>query len=337
MCIDEIDSAARVSRRRFLGLSTAVGLAATGAALAPNLVLPGLAHGAHAAPAGGGPATAGVNFRWFGVAGWEISFGSKTILIDPWLTRTVTGALLGRPVDNTVQTTPNEALLDQHFQKADIILISHGHYDHTPDIPFIAQRTGARVFGSETHMNLMRALGVPEAKLSTVRGGENMEFDGFSIEVFPSLHGLSAAKQFVVPHHLITVPAKPTTPADFSEGDTLDYQLTVADRYRIFMMGTANYIERALTGLQPDVALIALANYRQTHQYLPRLLRVLNYPSLVMPTHWDNWEKPLDQPAQDLRDILGPDGNLDLFVQEVQQLSPQSQVTVLDYLQSYAP
>src|SRR5581483_1678084 len=254
----------------------------------------------------------GVNLRSLGTAGWEFTFGNTTILLDPWLTRTVLGGLLGRPSDPTVKMTPNTALLDQQIHKADIILISHGHYDHTPDIPYIAQKTGARVFGSETHMNIMRALGVPEAQLSTVRGGENMSFGGFSIEVFPSLHGLSATKQILAPHTLVTVPSTPPSiSTDFPEGGALTYQITIADSYRIFAMGTANYIERAISGLQPDLALLAVANYTQTYQYVPRLMAALNNPGLVLPTHWDNWEKPLDQPAVDMRDILGDAGNVD--------------------------
>lgn len=54
---------------------------------------------------------------------------------------------------------------------------------------------------------------------------------------------------------------------------------------------------------------------------------MLNYPATILPTHWDNWEKPLTEPAV---------GNVDPRVAEVKQLSPNSQVVVLDHLQSYA-
>lgn len=334
MCMEELESSARLSRRHLFGTGAALGLAAAlGGALTSA---PARVHAAVGAQAQSG--SAGVNLRCLGTAGWEFTFGNTTILLDPWLTRTVLGGLLGRPSDPTVKMTPNTDLLDQQIHKADIILISHGHYDHTPDIPYIAQKTGARVFGSETHMNLMRALGVPEAQLSTVRGGENMRFDGFSIEVFPSLHGLSATKQILAPHTLVTVPDPPPSVAgDFPEGGTLSYQITIADSYRMFAMGTANFIERAISGLQPDLALLAVANYTQTYQYVPRLMAALNNPGIVLPTHWDNWEKPLDQPAVDMRDILGDDGNVDKFMAAVQQVSPSTQTVAVDHLQSFAP
>jgi L-ascorbate metabolism protein UlaG (beta-lactamase superfamily) len=334
MCIEELESSARVSRRRLFGSGAALGLAATLGSVAS--IAPIRAQAAAAAQRQAGDA--GVNLRCLGTAGWEFTFGNTTILLDPWLTRTVLGGLLGRPSDPTVKMTPNTDLIDQQIQKADIILISHGHYDHTPDIPYIAKKTGARVFGSETHMNLMRALGVPEAQLSTVRGGENMRFDGFSIEVFPSLHGLSATKQILAPHHLITVPSPPpSVSVDFPEGDTLAYQITIADSFRMFAMGTANFVERALSGLQPDLALLAVANYTQTYQYVPRLMNALGNPRLVLPTHWDNWEKPLDQPAVDMHDILGDDGDVNKFMAAVQQVSPATQTVLVDHLQSFAP
>jgi len=94
-------------------------------------------------------------------------------------------------------------------------------------------------------------------------------------------------------------------------------------------MSTGNFVERELTGLHPDVAILgATSTYTQTHRYNERLLGVLNYPGVVMPTHWDNLEKPLTDPAV---------GNVDPWVSEVKQLSPNSQVVVVDHLQSYAP
>jgi hypothetical protein len=63
-----------VSRRDILS----VGLL-TGAASAASPFLPGLAYGAETIDKNGGPGSAGVNFKWFGTDGWEISFANRTI------------------------------------------------------------------------------------------------------------------------------------------------------------------------------------------------------------------------------------------------------------------
>ncbi len=111
-----------MSRRGFLAGSLAAGTAAA-ASLGRSLVLPGVAEGADAAPAGGGPGTAGVSFKWFGTNGWEITFGNKTILIDPWFNRFESGFLQNKLSHDTLLPT-DTALIDQHVRKADQILVT---------------------------------------------------------------------------------------------------------------------------------------------------------------------------------------------------------------------
>jgi hypothetical protein len=90
MCfVDDASLAVHVSRRSVLGAGLAVGAAL--AASGRSLLLPGVAEGAETAPAGGGPGGAGLSFTWFGTNGWEISFGGKTILFDPWFNRFTSG------------------------------------------------------------------------------------------------------------------------------------------------------------------------------------------------------------------------------------------------------
>ena len=57
----------------------------------------------------------------------------------------------------------------------------------------------------------------------------------------------------------------------------------------------------------------------------------------ILPTHWDNFEKPFTEPAQDLRAVFGDPGNLDLWVKEAKRVSPKSKVVVLKFFESYAP
>lgn len=325
-----------ISRRGFLGTGVAAGLTATAVDWSRAL-LPGVAEGAEPAPRGGGPGMAGVNFKWFGTNGWEISFGTKTILFDPWFSRGVQTGFLAGKFDPKTQLAVEEALIDQHVKKADQILIGHGHWDHLADVPYIAKKTTGQVIGSETHANLMRAFGVPEGKIVQVEGGENMQFDGYTIEVFPGLHSLGPTKKFVVPGHLYHVPSMPTTVSELPEGDSLIYLITIGGKFRIFLMSTANYVERAIAGLKPDVALVASIFANQIHDFTPRLLRVLNNPRILLPTHWDNFEKPLTEPPQDLRSLFGDPANLDLWVKEVKQLSPRSRVVTMKYFESFAP
>ena len=329
-------AAQRISRRGLLEAGLLSGVAAA-TGMGNSLLLPGVAEGAETPPRSGGPGAAGVNLKWFGTDSWEITFGGKTLLFDPWFSRGVQTGFLAGKFDAKTPLKVEESLVDQHVKKADQILIGHGHWDHLADVPYIAKKTNAQVIGSETHANLMRAFGVPEGKIVQVEGGENMQFDGYTIEVFPGLHSLGPTKKFAVPGHLYHVPPMPTTVGELPEGDSLIYLITIGGRFRIFLMSTANYYERAIVGLKPDVALVASIFANQIHEFTPRLLKALNYPALVLPTHWDNFEKPLTEPPQDLRDLFGDPANLDLWVKEVKKIAPKSRIVTMKYFESFAP
>jgi len=203
----------RLSRRGLLGAGSA-GLAATTFAhtpafAQPSRFAPGLLGGAAPISQAGGPGLAGVNLQSFGTNAWKITFADKTIWIDPWLTRYDSGVFSGK-FNGATPISVDTAVLDTYVTRADIILLGHGHFDHIADVPYLAKKTGAMVIGSETHHNMLRAFGVAGKQLVHVSGRENMQFDGFSIEVFRALHGLDANKQFLSPQTLLTVPSLPT-------------------------------------------------------------------------------------------------------------------------------
>jgi len=118
MCFFDTSSlpagSAGISRRQLLGGGVAAGIAGAALGWGKSLLLPGVAEGAEAATKGGGPGSAGVNFKWLGTNGWEITFGNKTILMDPWFGRFDTGFFAGKFNPNTPLAT-DEALIDQHI------------------------------------------------------------------------------------------------------------------------------------------------------------------------------------------------------------------------------
>ena len=179
---------------------------------------------------------------------------------------------------------------------------------------------------------------MPEGKIVQVKGGEYMQFDGYTIEVFPSVHSMGGTKKYAVPGHVVSIPPTPPTKlGDLPEGDTLIYVLTIGGKYSIFLMSSGNYIERGIAGLRPDVALIAPLFSNNTHAFTPRLVKALNYPKIVLPTHWDDFEAPLSEPPRDLRGIYGDVANLDLWVKEMKTVSPKTRIVTTSYFGSFAP
>jgi L-ascorbate metabolism protein UlaG (beta-lactamase superfamily) len=63
-------------------------------------------------------------FTWYGHSCWEITTpGGKTILVDPWF------------------SNPNSPKGADRVESCDLMLVSHGHFDHFGDALMIASRT----------------------------------------------------------------------------------------------------------------------------------------------------------------------------------------------------
>jgi L-ascorbate metabolism protein UlaG (beta-lactamase superfamily) len=278
-----------------------------------------------------------ISLAYLGTAGWQIVSGKMVILIDPYLTRAKypspnddVSADDPRPLVNVSSIVETDtAVVDAHIQRADFILLTHTHPDHSLDMPYIARKTGARVIGTESTANVARAYSLPERQIHVVKGGETLHFDGFAVRVIPSVHGIFRKPlpgQTAGPPPL--VPAGLNAPLRFGqhqEGGTLAYLIEIGG-HRIIVFGSMNYIESELTGLRPDIALIgAMPERNNIDDYTPRLMKALGNPPVVLPTHWDRFNVPYtvsQEPAV---------RRLQSFLDEIKAVSPQTRVIVPEY------
>ena len=290
------------------------------------------------------PVAGGVTLKYLGTAGWEISDGRTTLLVDPYLSRLQMTSpnddvLSGDSRKRFTQADAGEsdtATIDQHIQRADFILVTHTHPDHALDVPYIARKTGATVIGTESARNLARAYGIPGDKLIVARGGDDLEFEGWSVRVIPSLHGILRRAPFLrrdpnAPPAPSVIPLDVTAPLhlnQFAEGGTLAYLIRLGGK-QLLVFGSMNYIEREVEGLRPDVALVgAMPERREIHDYTGRLLKAIGYPRMVLPTHWDRFNVSYDvsqAPAIE---------RLQSFLADVKAASPRSVVTVPKYFEA---
>ncbi|GAA2435208.1 MBL fold metallo-hydrolase [Streptomyces macrosporus] len=332
-----------MSRRGLLGASaaglSAAGLTAAGVAVASDAP----ADRARPRSARTEPGTSGVRLRWLGNNGWEIRVARPgkrpaTVLIDPWLTRFRTGTYTEAGADPTTELVVDKDAIDRHRLRADQILVTHGHYDHLPDVPHLAATTDATVLGTESHANLLLALAEPEerdaleGRLSVVSGGEHLQLEGYSIRVLRSLHSMTGARARV-PFPGTRPggpPPRPKTIADLVEGGTLAYAITCdATGFTVVNFGGSNFSAADLAGLSPDLAMIQPGG-ATVHDYVPRLLSCLDHPPYVVPTHWDDVDEPLDEPAVDWGGLTG-------LRNAVRAASPSTRFVVVDHLETFTP
>ena len=275
-----------------------------------------------------------LQLKYFGTAGWEITDGNITVLIDPYITRMKLGTGPGVSAEDTRKTVlrsdifvSDTLLIDSLITKADFILVHHSHFDHLADVPYIAKKTGAKVIGTETTRNILRGYGIPESQLYPVKGGEDYQFENFSVQVIPSIHSALNDKHYIDSRTYTETPKTPLKVSEFVEGGSLMFLARFA-KHQILTMASMNFVERELVGQKPDI-LLAGVNRSQLglYKYNERLLAVTNYPKIIIPTHWDNFRLPYGFSQQS-----GVDQKLIPFQEEVKRLSPHSKVIIPEHL-----
>ncbi|GAA2333770.1 MBL fold metallo-hydrolase [Streptomyces kunmingensis] len=329
-----------VSRRNVLRNSVVVG--ALGVAGAPGTA-------SATVPLGGSVRDnrlggSGVKLRWLGIAGWELSFDGHRILIDPYLTRQPYTDSAGA-ADMTRKLQVNHRIIDwvlrEHLTSApEFVLLTHGHWDHLADVPYLLDHPAWRdqeinVLGTETHMHLLTAMGVPGTgrrhRLVTVSGEEVLRHPlqssdkpsrpDYTIEVVRSLHSQLGGYGFDPYGTLTAPPARPRTLGDLVEGGTLGYQVTVGDRLSVmFLSGSANFAARAVAGATPDVLVLGASGHAAVHDYFERAVATLGRPPVIVPSHHDDLVTALDDPTvhdtvnrrvvDRLQQVLGADGRV---------------------------
>jgi L-ascorbate metabolism protein UlaG (beta-lactamase superfamily) len=224
-----------------------------------------------------------VILKWLGTAGWEIELGKTVILIGPFLTRK------DRSLD-VEWKTDEEAVLNV-IKAAEYVFAGHSHHDHIGDIPFIAKRFGSKIIGSRTTTNLALTAGVDKSQVITIRGGENLVFKDFSVQVIESRHGWREGKAPRRENEEIYKPwSGPIRGRDFVDGGSYIYYFSFG-KHRVLHQSTGNVIQEKMKGLRPDIAL--MNSGRQGYDFAS-VLKMLN-PKVIIVHHFDDWGAPISE------------------------------------------
>ena len=95
--------------------------------------------------------------------------GTTTLLFDDGTDQILFDALLSRPsflnaILGQLETDKDIAdriMRNYDFSRLRAIFISHTHYDHALDAPYLSNVSGATIYGSESAMNIGRITGIP--------------------------------------------------------------------------------------------------------------------------------------------------------------------------------
>ena len=228
----------------------------------------------------------GLTIRYLGVSGYEVTDGTTVVLLDPTPTRPPPLALLTGPL------VPDEAWGEKECPRADFILVNHTHFDHALDVPAIAQRTHARVLGSQSTVNLARSRGVPADRTQVVKPGDHLTLGTFTIDVRGSRHtdiaGISQPMGGVIP-----VDAGPLWFWQFKLDETLAYRLE-ANGTSIWFHPTSTFAKGEVGGPPASTLIVGVTGEKATREKVSGLLAETK-PIRVLPTHYDNFFQPMQK------------------------------------------
>ena len=240
-----------------------------------------------------------MKITFFGTTTLLLDDGKNQIFLDAHMTRpSLMKYIFGSaPTDRAVV---DEKLKLNHIDRLKAIFVSHSHHDHVMDAPYIAQKTGAVIYGSSSAMNVARGGDIPEEQLVEFQANETYEVDDYRIKVIPSIH----SKPTLINNDLgqtIDEPLRqPAKLRNYKEGGSYDFYVE-AENKKIMIRPSFNYIEGQMDGYQADVLFLGVAGLQKAdakteEKFYYETIEKLN-PQLVIPLHWDNFFSPLTKPT----------------------------------------
>ncbi len=201
----------------------------------------------------------------------------KVVLVDPWLT------------DNPA--VPEELRAQD---KADLILITHGHSDHFDrDIVGLITRTGAKVAANNVCRWFLLEQGVAPEAFEALNEGGTAALPGLSVTMVPARHAghISLGEGRIGYTHT-----------------AVGFMLRLADGLTIYFAGdTALFGDMALLGelYRPDVAVLPIGGrFTMGPREAARAAELLGVKHVV-PCHYATFEELAGTPAE-LRALTRP-------------------------------
>jgi L-ascorbate metabolism protein UlaG (beta-lactamase superfamily) len=238
----------------------------------------------------------GVRVQWLGTAGFAIESGGFVILIDPYVTRASLLSLVA-PLRSDL------GAIARHTPRADAIIVGHTHFDHALDVPAIARRTGAKVFGSRSAAMLCKASGLPEDRVDVVERASgsapvDREIGPFQLRFIPSAHSRFFFGRMPSAGEITDCDEVPGRAGEYKCGAVFGVEIRVAGR-TLYHMGSAELVEANIPPANVDLLLMCVAGWTSSRD-LPERAAHRIAPGAVLLSHWDNFLRPIDLPARPL-------------------------------------
>ncbi len=197
----------------------------------------------------------GIRLTWLGHATFKIEVGGKTLLIDPWVD--------SNPV------CPDEL---KTFDALDVMLITHGHWDHMEDAVPIAKKHTPTVVAMIEIAKWLDNQGVGNT-IGMNKGG-TVTVDGVKATMVTANHSSSCTEEDGTVVYL---------------GEPAGFVLEFANGYKMYHAGDTNVFgDMQIIGeiYQPDLALLPIGDhFTMGPREAAYAVQLLNVPA-ILPMHY---------------------------------------------------
>jgi L-ascorbate metabolism protein UlaG (beta-lactamase superfamily) len=226
--------------------------------------------------------TNGVRITWLGHATFKITTpGGKIVLIDPWVT--------SNPL------CPAEL---KTFEKVDLMLVSHGHFDHIADAVEIAKAKKPTVAAIVELAGWLGSKGV-ENTIGFNKGG-TIDVDGIRVSMTHAIHSSGVEDKSYA-------------------GDATGFVIEFENGFKLYHAGdTCAFSDMAIIGelYKPDVAMLPIGDfYTMGPREAAIAVRMLGVKH-VIPMHYGTFPVLIGTPAA-LNEALQSLGLRDVEVVEI--------------------
>ncbi|SDH78304.1 L-ascorbate metabolism protein UlaG, beta-lactamase superfamily [Paraburkholderia steynii] len=237
-----------------------------------------------------------VKVTFLGTTTLLIEDGTTRILIDGFLTRPPLPEVISGPIE-TNKALVSRILTDIGATKIDAIFVTHSHYDHALDVAFIAEKTGAVLYGSESTLNIGRGWPLHEDRLVRFNRDSWISIGTFRVRIYLSKH--SPPIPFVnddLGENVALPLNQPARESQYVEGGSFDI-LIAHGTNTMLVKGSANYLKGALRNVHADAIFLPIGGvgfrgetfHRRYYENTVGCVK----PSVVVVTHWDSLFAPL--------------------------------------------